>query len=276
MPEYTHVMGMRQAIALLALLPACASAPDVLPAGGRPSVSASAAGATMTAWATPWQGAPYDLGDYLTPVALAFENAGGAPIRISYYDIALTDESGRRYAALNPFVAAGATTRLPTDGSAVLVAGRGGGGFRGGGFRAPARIGVRAPALPRRTIIGGPRYHAGVVGGGLRGYHPFPHYRRWYGPGWAYWDYPFLYPPGYASWVWAWGPAYYPSPEPPEDVLEYGLPEGVLEPGGHVEGWVYFQRATDRADRLALTWTLVDARTGQPLGQAAVPLDVVR
>jgi len=260
---------MKRAFACLLFLPACASAPDVLPAGGRQVVSAQAAGATVTVFASPWEGSPYDLGNYVTPIPIEFVNEGPAPLRVSYFDLALTDETGRRYAAINPYVAQEQSSSLPIDRSA-LVAGR---GFRGGGGVRVGAPGVRMVA-PRRPIVGHP-FGGARVGFGFRGYAPYAHYRRWYGPGIAYWDYPFLFPAGYASWVWAWGPAYYPAPIP-DDVLSMGLPEGVLQPGGRVSGFVYFQRATDAAHRLTLTWYVHDAQSGAPLGEAALPLDVIR
>jgi hypothetical protein len=265
---------MRPALLLALALPACATAPDVVPVAGQAQISATAAGATITVFNSPWEGAPYDLGDYLTPVPVEFYNGGTLPIRISYFDLALTDESGRRYAAINPYSGEQRSEGLVEQGA--LVAGRGfHGGFRGGVRVGPPRAG---PMMPRRPIVV-PRAvvrHGVVVGGGFRGFRPFPIYRPFFGVGIDYWDYPFFYPPGYASWVWAWGPAYYPAPYPPDDVLAFGLPEGVLEPGARVTGYVYFQRATDQARRLTLTWHPHDARTGVALGEAALPLDVAR
>jgi hypothetical protein len=60
-------------------------------------------------------------------------------------------------------------------------------------------------------------------------------------------------------------------------VLAYALPEGVLEAGASVNGFLYFRKATGPAVRnLVLTWTPTDARNGVPVGQASITLDVVR
>jgi hypothetical protein len=269
--------------------------PVVLPAGGAPEVSANLAGVTVSVMAEPWPGSPYDLGDYLTPVALEFYNAGPNAVRVSYLDLVLTDETGRRYAAINPFAGAppiGLTDEksdpddkpLLLNEHLVLVAGRGGGGwhggggFRGGGVRyvAPRRGygGARIGAPPGFRRGYGYRYGAGY--GGFRGYSPYGHYRGWYGPHVRYWGAPWFAPPGYATWVWAWSPTYYPAEQPPDDVLALGLPEGVLQPGGRASGYVYFQRATDRSSRLLLTWQGADGNTGAPLGTAPLPLEVSR
>src|SRR5262249_36182983 len=106
-----------------------------------------------------------------------------------------------------------------------------------------------------------------------RGYSLYPRYRSWYGLGIGYWGFPFLFP-GYATWVWGWSPAYYPASEPPPEVVSAALPEGVLEPGGHVDGYLYFQRPHEGVQHLTLTWETHDARTGQPLGEAQVQLDL--
>jgi hypothetical protein len=74
--------------------------------------------------------------------------------------------------------------------------------------------------------------------------------------------------------VWGWSPAYYPATEPPAEVVNLALPEGVLEPGGRVDGYLYFQRLHEGAAHLALTWETHDASTGAPLGAAQVQLEV--
>jgi hypothetical protein len=75
--------------------------------------------------------------------------------------------------------------------------------------------------------------------------------------------------------VFWWGPGYYPSERPSADVIASALPEGVLEPGGRANGFLYFQKATDRSERLDLAWEAHDARTGNFVGTAHLPLQVV-
>jgi hypothetical protein len=270
--------GLIGAVALL--WSGCVTAPAVVPGGGAEQASASAGGAILTVFATPWEGEPVDLNSYVTPVPVELVNNGPGEVRVSYADFALTDENGFRYAALNPFIPAaaapgGASGALPTgdaltDGTALVAtrgvppppAGRGVPGYRG----------PRIISRPRPAIRG---YSPGVLAPRWRGYAVYPGYRPWFGAGISYWPSPFLYTPGYATFVWGWSPAYYPSPQPPTDVINYGLPEGVLQPGGHVDGFLYFQRAHGAAHRLALAWDAHDARAGAPLGVATVPLETL-
>ncbi|MEL6184755.1 MAG: hypothetical protein AAFU79_09040 [Myxococcota bacterium] len=56
-------------------------------------------------------------------------------------------------------------------------------------------------------------------------------------------------------------------------LLAYGLPPGILEPGGEVEGWVFFRRVDADLPRLTLRAELVDADTKKVLGAARIPFD---
>jgi hypothetical protein len=143
------------------------------------------------------------------------------------------------------------------------------GGFGGRPILAPpaARGGVYVgPGGVRSWGYGGRGWNGYLVVGGLRPY---------YGFGVGYWGGPWFYPPYYSDWVYAWGPAYYPT-RPSTDVLTLGLPEGVLPPGARVSGFLYFKRATaSRRGLLDLSWDAHDARTGAGLGTLHVPLVVV-
>ena len=307
---------------LLLSLAGCATAPFVVPAGGADHAMATAGGATLTVFPSAWEGDPDDLADYVTPVLVEIRNDGPQEVRVSYFDFALTDQSGFRYAALNPFVPASAAldprakdqssssslakTERRQEQNAVgvtLVAFRGGGGVRigapparggfaprvgpgyGGRFAVPPSAG---PGFRRGGYVGGGfggygggRYGGGYgYGGGPRfsGYAVLPYYRPWFGAGFGfgYWNDPFFYPPGYATWVWGWSPTYYPSRSVPTDVINNGLPEGVLQPGGHVEGFLYFQRSHPTAQQLSLTWNVTDPRSGTATGQARVLLEMQR
>jgi hypothetical protein len=101
--------------------------------------------------------------------------------------------------------------------------------------------------------------------------------RFWLSP----WDARF-YHPGLPVWsgAWAYDPAYYasgrggwPAALPDQDVLRRALPEGVLEPGGAVSGFLYFP---DQPAGKALTFTatLVDANTNEVFGAIEIPFVV--
>ncbi len=92
-----------------------------------------------------------------------------------------------------------------------------------------------------------------------------PYYR----PGLPVWGGGLVYDPGYyAGWDGAW-----PAPLPDRDVVSRALPEGVIDPGGNVSGFLYFPelRKGSAAEFVA---TLVDAQTNQSFGSIRIPFSV--
>lgn len=62
---------------------------------------------------------------------------------------------------------------------------------------------------------------------------------------------------------------------PTADMVQMALPEGVLEPGGSVTGFLYFQDVGDAdVPRVVYTAELVNARTGQQFGTVEIPFVV--
>jgi hypothetical protein len=304
---------MRSSIFLSSLLSLglCACGPQfaVIPHGGAPLVTASQAGVYFTAFAEQWDGDPRDLADYVTPIAVDIYNGTQAEVRISYADFALTS-NGVRVPALNPFEMPAATaSSTPIPGNPTLAiegeelkmgplfagpiegpagsmlatyahGGGGGGGGRGGGGGhfgggASVRGGFGHGYGGPRIGWGGRAYGAGARWG--RGFYGIGGLRRWYGVGGLYWGGPWIYGPGYGLWVTGWGVGVYgdygrPSP----DVVDLALPEGVLEPGAHINGYLFFRKATGpNVQQLSLAWTSYDARTGALIGTDRVQLDVV-
>lgn len=51
------------------------------------------------------------------------------------------------------------------------------------------------------------------------------------------------------------------------------LPEGVLDSGGRVEGWLYFKEIED-ADQVVFRADLANAETGSEIGEVRIPFDV--
>ena len=154
----------------------------------------------------------------------------------------------------------------------------GGGGFHGGGFSSSG--GSRGTSGARSISTGGrlaaPSVGArgyGWRGGGWRGYRPIGGMRGWYGGGIGYWGGPWALLPYYYDWVIGWYPYYRASPS--QDVLELGLPEGVLPPGARVSGFLYFKRATQHQGALELSWEMHEATNGAPLGSLRLPLEIV-
>jgi len=308
----------RTTLALLCIFAgACGPEFAVVPRGGVERLAAQgqgpAAGVTMVAFANQWDAFPYDLADYVTPIAVELYNPGPNEVRVSYVDLALRDASGFRYAAINPYIPATAVSESPilappakpvllaANGPMVVAANFGvraaSPGMRVGPppayMSAPRMVapppavryggpGMRIGPPPARggVVVGAPGvrrpgYGWGYYGGGWNNYLVVGGLRPYYGFGVGYWGGPWIYPPYYSDWVFWWGPSYYPA-RPSTEVLTLGLPEGVLPPGARVSGFLYFKRATAAHQGvLDLSWEVHDARSGASLGSLHVPLEVV-
>jgi hypothetical protein len=262
---------------LFVVVAACSTEIAVVPRGGLDRAVSAPGPVILTAFSSEWNGNPDDLTEYITPIAVELYNSSPYEVRVSYGDFALNDERGFRYAAINPFVPASQLSELEKP---VLLAARGGGG--GGGGRGGGGFGHSTGGRSSGTwssgggghgiVVGPPsgRRSYGYVGGGRgwSGYTVHGGLRGWY-PGLPYWRDPWLWGGGV---IW-WGPGYYPD-RPSRDVIDAALPEGVLSPGGRVNGYLYFQKATDRSRNLGLTWEAHDPRTNTVVGMANVALEV--
>jgi len=100
-----------------------------------------------------------------------------------------------------------------------------------------------------------------------RGFHIAPAYRTLY-PGWDYWAGPFAYDPWYYD---AYATYWREIPLPTPTMQARGLPEGVLDPAGHLEGWLYFEHVDPDHDQVVLRYDLVDADTGREAGEMRIP-----
>jgi hypothetical protein len=258
---------------LLVALAACGPEYAVVPYAGQPQVVAgSPVGLTLTALANQWDATPIDLADYLTPIAVELSNAGPYEVRVSYADFALRDEHGVRRPAVNPFLPT-LSRRSAFEGQTLLAARGGGGGGHGGGAHMGG--GYHGGGHWGGGYYGGARRGYGVYGGGWSGFRVYGGLRHYYGPRGFYWYGAGFYPPYYSDWVFWWGPRYYPV-GPSEDVLALALPEGVLSPGGHVTGFLYFEKATGGgAHSLDLGWEMHEAQHGTSLGSTHVPLQIL-
>jgi hypothetical protein len=108
-------------------------------------------------------------------------------------------------------------------------------------------------------------YHPYYAPGGR--FRPGPPLRRHY-PGWAPYRGPFAYDPWYYDRHY---PAFRRVLLPTTDMVQMALPEGVLEPGGRVTGFLYFEGVPSRVPRIVFTAALVDARTSAAVGTVTIP-----
>lgn len=122
----------------------------------------------------------------------------------------------------------------------------------GPGFHAAARAAIKTSST---TIQ--PRFDQS-------GFYVAPD-SAFYGPGLSAW--PYQFPPDLNS---KGKDDYWKEATP--DMIANGIPEGVLEPSGHISGFLYFQQVPKNVDSIDFAAKLVHARTGALLGTARIPL----
>lgn len=65
-------------------------------------------------------------------------------------------------------------------------------------------------------------------------------------------------------------------PLPTQRMVDLVIPEGVVEDGGFVSGFVYFERVNPaRSAQATFLYDVVDAKTGKPMGRVDLVFDVV-
>lgn len=188
-----------------------------------------------------WRGDPLHLAQVLTPVSITLENRSQRPLRVSYADLRLVGSSGFVYPVLAPMPGRSTVSSIEGGEEMIVLA-----------DYHPARPVPRAPRYPRF------RHNRFYVA---------PHYRYFY-PGYFAWPSAFAYDPGYYDRV-TW-----PSELPTADMLAEALPEGVLQSGGSVQGFVYFQHIAERESQVRLELKLVGADNNQSFGAVALPFVV--
>ncbi len=104
----------------------------------------------------------------------------------------------------------------------------------------------------------------------MLGFFPSPYFARFY-PGLRPWPYAFPYDGFYYDRTFVTWRA----PLPSEDMIERALPEGVLEPGGMVSGFVYFNDVGDREKQVLFRAEVVGAREGKQVATVAIPFRVM-
>jgi len=135
--------------------------------------------------------------------------------------------------------------------------------------------GLSLRALPPMKIEGTARVTADhpviVPRFGYSGFYVAPWYSPYYDPfyvGLRPWMYPWTFDRLYYD-------RYYPSWEvelPTRDMREYAIPEGVIQPGGSVSGFLYFSQLPPDTDRVTFAAHLVNGKDGNGFGKLAVPL----
>ena len=80
----------------------------------------------------------------------------------------------------------------------------------------------------------------------------------------------------YAPYEYHGFDASWPEHLPTQDMLSRALPEGLLQDGGKVSGFVYFRSVTQRESAVKLEMTLAEATDGQAFGHIAIPFQTAQ
>ncbi len=89
----------------------------------------------------------------------------------------------------------------------------------------------------------------------------------------AHWAGPFYYDPlYYDNYYTYWKSINLPTRE----MVREALPEGVVEPNGHISGYLYFQKVSPGEAQVVFRQDLVNARTGNIFGTVTIPFSVRR
>lgn len=133
---------------------------------------------------------------------------------------------------------------------------------------------VNFAALPPFQVTGvalAPIDTMGVGTVGTVGFSVAPYLSPWY-PGWSVYSGPFPFHSGYYGGYYGHYLGFGHINLPTSDMIQRALPEGVLEPGGRISGFVYFERVFDVV-RIAFVARLI-AVGGQDLGTIQIPFIV--
>jgi hypothetical protein len=184
-----------------------------------------------------WSANPENLESRILPLKVSITNNNSRPVRVRYSDFTL-EGNGLRYTPLPPIEIRGRVTE--TADRPVYVP----------SWRSP----FYSPFEPRFS-----HYH----------FHVAPWYAPYY-MGMSAWPRPWRYDPFYYD-------TYYPRWNvnlPTSEMIELAIPEGVIEPGGRVSGFLYFQPISGDLERVTFKAQLMDGNGGQRLGALELPFDV--
>ena len=141
-------------------------------------------------------------------------------------------------------------------------------------FTLATDTGFRSRAMPPFQIRGSvPEVQATLVRPyyGWNGFYVAPYFSPFYGPYYRPWAGPWAFDAPYYTFYTTWQ-----KPLPTEDMLERALPEGVLERGGTLTGYIYFQRIPEGVKGVQFQAKLIDAVTEETVATMAIPFVVKR
>ncbi len=267
----TLPFGRTLARALLAGLAACSATLgagcitryQLVPTSGEGVARSVVEGVRLQAEAGGWSGRPRRLERYVTVLSVEVANERAEELVVRYEDIALEDERGFRFTALDPN-GAGALPLGPRRSLYYVSPGL------LSPYDSPWRGYYPYWRGPYRGYYGRGRYGRGFLGSGpwlprasLRG--------PWLRSPWGY-------SPYWSAGPWGPSRVYLLDDDlafrgASRDMLRLGLAEGVLSAGGRTGGFVYFPKAAQRAKRLFLVWQARN-RDGAVVASPRISFDV--
>lgn len=217
---------------------ACAKTPVLAPAPEAATLNgmaaiASAEGFTITARAEAWPGLK-SIENLVTPMKVTLRNHSDRPLRVRYSDFALVNESGKRFAALPPYGIKGTVNAPQLDVGATPIVRP---GIRTHRFRVAVPYRVVYPSLSAGTTVS--RVYAD------------PRYYAYYYPYWQRTNVEL----------------------PTAEMLRRVLPEGILDPNGELEGFLYFEYVGSESSGTEINFhaDLIDAESGQMFATLHIP-----
>jgi hypothetical protein len=197
-----------------------------------------AGGIRVSARTDAWHGDPPDLREVLTPVEVAVENHGNHRIRIVYSDFGVITPNGYRLSALPAY------NLKPEQPSAAR--------------QMDAHVVLaEAHSTDQDTAV-----QQGSVAPRNAQFYPGPAVPLWNTYAWGYWPY-------YDYYYYYW-----PRPLPTAQMVQAGLPEGAVEAGGFVRGFLYFPALRRGQYDVIFTMEIHDADTNEQLGTINIPFSV--
>jgi hypothetical protein len=231
---------------------------DTIAPGTKNVVQANVSGVQVLVAGNAWKGDPPDLGTLFTPVKVTIDNQSGKTLRVSYADFNLDGSSGFKYAAIPPMSAKGRISQAPREPRLRTQL----------ALYEPATSRLYQPAMSTDLSA---RVRLAAWEHPYEHDHFFvaPHFADYY-PGWGVWPGAYPFDPLYYDSLYA----YWPEKLPTQDMLSQAMPEGAIQSGGRVSGFVYFQGVGNRESSVAFSMNLVDATGGQSSGQVNIPFQV--
>ena len=274
--------------------------------------TASANGVRIWVDGDGWKGRPSDLTEILSPIYVVIENRSGRPLKVTHAQFQLVGSSRFRYSPLAfispseapppaaPSTPPPSTTPPPPPGTPPAPPGTppaspstppappsNPSGPPGQPPENPQNAEPSGAMTPRFSRVLWENDPAPLISSALwqndeplvavparygARYRPAFHSRVGVGFGF-YWGPHWYYPYPYPYWGYPY-PYYYATPIPSQDMVTQAIPEGIVENGGRVSGFLYFQRVVGRETNLRFEARFSDAKTNEMVATIGVPLIV--